>query len=80
MKDITKLTLGELLSSENKTVYRNALSIYKELHNPTKMKCDWCKKIAVQKRWREIDGMTTSTRECELCIQMDTDYLLRKYA
>lgn len=33
MQDYTKTTLGELLSSENETIKRNAISILKTLQN-----------------------------------------------
>lgn len=33
MSDYSKITLGELLSSENETIKRNAISILKQLQN-----------------------------------------------
>lgn len=41
--------------------------------------CLWCKKRkATHKDWREIDGMTTSTRECDECSTIGTYELLEK--
>ena len=39
--DITKITLGELLSSNNETIKRNAISIMKELQKQ-KVKYEFC--------------------------------------
>lgn len=42
--------------------------------------CDWCRiRPATRKDWREIDGMTTSTRECDVCLTRETHYLIKKY-
>lgn len=43
-------------------------------------KCQWCPRLATHKDWREIDGTTTSTLECDVCANLDTDYLLKRDA
>ncbi len=45
----------------------------------TKIKCIWCGKPATRKTWREIDGTTGSSCECEKCIGLNTNYLINKY-
>lgn len=79
MTNHSLITLGELLSSENETIRRNAMSILKTLQNPTGIKCVWCKKLAFSKTYREIDGCTGSSVECEKCISTETEELLKKY-
>ena len=45
----------------------------------SKINCVWCGKPATRKTWREIDGTTGSSCECEKCINLDTNYLINKY-
>jgi hypothetical protein len=40
--------------------------------------CDWCGRPAINKEWREIDGITGSTRECDGCANLDTAFLLER--
>ena len=42
--------------------------------------CEWCGNPATHKDWREIDEMTTSTRECDQCANLDTSFLLDRLA
>ena len=44
------------------------------------MTCLWCDRPATRKKWREIDGTTTSTRECGQCAGLDTGFLLERPA
>jgi len=44
MKNYTSITLGELLSSENETIKRNAVSILKVLQK-TEKKCFYCGEV-----------------------------------
>jgi hypothetical protein len=46
----------------------------------TSIPCLWCGKPATHKDWREIDEMTTSTRECDRCATLDTQFLLDRTA
>jgi hypothetical protein len=43
-------------------------------------KCWWCNRRATHKDWREIDGTTGSTLECDVCAKLDTAYLLEREA
>jgi hypothetical protein len=47
---------------------------------PTPHTCLWCKRLATHKDWREIDGTTTSTLECDVCANLDTGFLLERDA
>ena len=49
--DYSKITLGELLSSENETIKRNAVSVLKKLQNGEKIYCPRCKKTQVHYHW-----------------------------
>ena len=42
--------------------------------------CQWCGKPATHKDWREIEGTTTSTRECDSCANLKTEFLLEREA
>lgn len=50
------------------------------LEKPSRIRCLWCKKVSTHKDWREIDGMITSTRECDSCANLETEFLLERQA
>ncbi len=44
------------------------------------LKCQWCNRPSTHRDWREIDGMTGSTIECDVCASLDTEFLLKRDA
>lgn len=44
------------------------------------IKCIWCRRrTATRKNWRTIDEICGSYCECDVCFELDTNYLLNKY-
>ncbi|MFA5652256.1 MAG: hypothetical protein WC933_02735 [Candidatus Paceibacterota bacterium] len=60
--DYTKTTLGELLSSENETIKRNAVSILKVLQK-RKIKCEKCGRIDK----KLLQDLASNAWLCEEC-------------
>lgn len=79
--DYSKITLGELLSSENETIKRNAISILKVLQKPIVCKnCRYIQAVNLNKYsycedcWREIkkdkekfEMIISKENKCPIC-------------
>lgn len=90
--DYSKLTLGQLLSSDDITIKRNAISILKVCQKcdhkfeggqciycfADGIMCSWCREApATIKDWREIDGTTGSYPSCKACYNLPTEEVLK---
>ena len=71
--DYSKITLGELLSSENQTIKRNAISILKQLQKKPKRQvlCNNCHKPLTQKELNRypIQWQFSGDMYCQNCIK-----------